>query len=283
MGQTRLLSCVTTSAVGFCRARFTPADEELPVTIISDVHDYGVEHYISIGSESAKYSARGQIKFHKGDRTLLKNRGLTPEQTQFRFVHRQFLAFLFNMYRNRTEDSSMDLDLLNSIQLHFTAETGPKVFVLALNGEAAGRSLWTLSMRHKTTFTAKIPKGQTALRFAGIFFRASTGLKVTGPDLWNFYLPKGENIEKESTMWLEQSRTLNWVTLLAVTLSGIVLLLILRLLLKPIGIVEIADIYVDRLHGDESIHVAEGKHLSESGDSNEVRLSFSFSDSTENL
>lgn len=243
MGVTRLVPCLTSSAPGFSFENFEKTDAEMQVIITTDIHDYGAEHYLSIGSESAKYTARGYMTH--GGKSIVKNRAGSFERAQeVAFIHRQLVAFLYNIYRNQTGDTRMNIERLSNTNFTVTKETGPNVYVMMLNGNDSERALWTISMRYNTTFKAKIPKGRAALRFAGIVFRASHGLEVTGPDFWVLSATKGSPIANEELMWEEEARTVNWLTLALMLAGVIVALVILRLLLKPVGTIEILSSFV---------------------------------------
>lgn len=259
MGATRLVSCVTSSATGTSFKQFETTDEVVFVEMISDVHRYGADHYVSIGTQSAKYSARAYMAH--GGSSIMKN-GAQNSGKQFFFMHRQLVAYLYNIYVIQTGDKRMNLERLQKIKFKEEGGAGPQKYVIMSNGNAVGRAAttahWTLSNRHKTTFNATVPTGLAALRFAAIFFRASHGVSVTGPNMWILSTTKGREIEKEVLLWEEEARSVNWLSLLLMLLIGMAVLAILHSLLKPVGMIEIVNTFIQETQEEYTL-AANGK------------------------
>lgn len=278
MGNTRLIPCVTTNAPSLSFSNFSKTDEEVPVTIISDVHNYGVEHFISIGTESANYSARAHLGFLNRVPTLVENRELAAKKAKYEFLHFHFVAYLFNIYNNKTNDPDMSLKRLNSIDLNFSSYPGPNVFVIELQDASSGSSLWVVSVRHKTNFKAIVPKGESALRFAAVYFRATHALEVSGPDIWYIKMSKGITSQNVQGLWLEQSRSLNWISLILLSVLCILVLVTLRILLKPAGVIEIANAYIELSNWNGGFGVGD-KNVTDKDDyDSQVQVTFTCSD-----
>lgn len=260
MGVTRIVPCVTSSTSDLTSDEFDVTDETLDVTMRSDVHQYGIEHYVSIGGESAKYSARVHTS-NIGATTVMKVRA-EDRGLQFHFIHRQIIAYLFNMYVQETEDDSMNLARLNAINFNHSLENGPTVFAMRMNEVAARINRETTSMRHTTNFKAKVPKGLAALKFIAIVLRASHGVEVTGPDMFILRPSSGNLASREILQWQEEARSLNWLSLLLMLLASFTLLGILRFVLKSVGVIEILQTVINHMHG-EWVGAGEGQQRNE--------------------
>lgn len=219
--------------------------EYVEVEISTDEHKYGANHNISIGDLKGMYASRAFFRRPKvASRILPKRRLKTRHEDEKKVIHRQFIAMVFNLYNNRTKDKKATLDMLNSIDFEkgFKSEPGPNVDILQVNKRST--PVRVTSTRFRTKFEAVVPKGVAALQLAKLVLKASVGIGVSGPDVYDLKMGSGQVARAESTMWEEESRSLNWLSLLLILIIAGAILLLLRAELRPSGTAEIAGLLV---------------------------------------
>lgn len=247
-GNTRITPCL--SAVGNLNSdeQFERVTDPVEMEFISDTHEFGAEHRITIGDDSAEYRTIVYFALEDKSRKIMRKRAqyFTRQAAVF-YVQQQFVAYLFTEYTRRTKDTKLDLEYLKSLNFDTKIDDGPNIIITQINKQERFRKV--TSTRHITKVTGNIPRGPPALRFAVAYLKGSTGLSVQTPDLNDMDVGSSSTWGVERRMWQEQSRLLNWLTLTIVLLASLVILAILRHLLKPIGTAEIAGAFVSRQVG----------------------------------
>lgn len=254
-GLGRITACLTSSILQASFEQFQVVADAVDVTISSYQHEFGLEHEVIIGNQSASYSARVDFRLGDGRSRLMPQRTRYFDKgLQLAFMHKQYVAFLFNAYARETGDSSMDLERLNSIDFLFKVDQEPfPIDVIQLNGDAFGQFRRVNSVKHTTELKRVVmPRGKAALRFAQLCFAASTGIVVSGPDNNDLQLGTGNTVPMPSVMWQEDARVLNWLSL-TILLCGLLLLLaVARASLNPTGTAEMASKVVEEAVGAPS-------------------------------
>lgn len=250
-GNTRVNPCLTasgdTSILEDKDNVFTEADSNVTMAIVSDMHEFGADHEITIGdvtgNSSAKYIARAYFSLGDRRRKLLRKRSLYYTwEASVKFLHRQYVAFLFNHYVRKTNDTRMNFERLKKLEFTFETDTGPLINISQVSARQRFRE--AASQRHKTTVTGILPRGPEAFRLGTAVLKASTGIAVEGPDLNDYDMGSGSTWAREALMWREESRSLNWLSLTVVLCCALLIYGALRYLLKPIGTAEIAGAFV---------------------------------------
>lgn len=249
-GNTRINPCLTASGAVERPDPFQLVDDDVDFQFQSRVHEFGAEHTITIAGEVAHYSAR--VYFTLGDRRrklLRKRTHFFQRPARTAYLHRQFLAYLFNHYVRKTNDTRMNFARLNATDWHFEFDMNDQLPIIQLNRENVFRMV--SAIKYTTKARGVFPRGPEAFRLGAAVLKASTGVRVTFPDLNDFDMGSGSTWPREALMWREESRVLNWFGLLVVLAAAIALYACLRFLLKPIGTAEIAGVWVGRKVGAE--------------------------------
>lgn len=249
-GNTRISACMSSDLPGNTIESFENVTEPVDVEIRSDFHEFGTEHYINLGEVSAMFSSRAYFKLGKrsedlkggGGRLMRKSDMSAPREATIAAVHKQYVAYLFTQYRNKTKDESMNLERLNGIDFSFERSSGPMADIIVMN--EAKRILQRPTRRYTTRFRAVVPRGQAALRFARPHLKASTAVAVSGPNSRDLEMGSGSTIVSMGVVWLEEFRSLNWLSLSVVLLFVLIILMLLRWSLKPVVMAEMAGLYV---------------------------------------
>ncbi|CDF77553.1 unnamed protein product [Chondrus crispus] len=255
-----ILSTCVTATVNRNTDSFQSVTDPVDVEIRSDLHRFGSNHFLRIGSENNNYSAKAYFRLGKfGERIsdafetsgkgrlMSKSDMSASRERTISAVHRQFVAFLFSTYRLSTKDDSMNVKRLNEIDFTFDVSEGDGVDVVVVNREK--RLLKVPSRRYTTRFTAVSPRGNAAMNFADTFFKGSIGMAVVGPNTRDLMLPSGSTIENKGVIWREKFRVLNWLSLTFILLAAFSLLMYLRHSLKPVVMAEMAGLYVSEALG----------------------------------
>lgn len=249
-GNTRISACMSSDLPSNSIDAFEKVTEPVDVEIRSDFHEFGTEHNINFGAVSANYSSRAYFQLGRasnlpangGQRLMRKSDMSTPRESTIAAVHKQYVAYLFTPYRNKTKDESMNLERLNSIDFTFERSSGEMVDIIVIND--GKRILQRPSRRYTTRFRAVVPRGNAALRFAIPHFKASTAITVSGPNSRDLSMSSGSTIVSVGVVWLEEFRSLNWLSLSVVLLFVLIILVLLRWSLKPVVMAEMAGLYV---------------------------------------
>lgn len=242
--KTTINTCVVSSMSPIEFDTFERAEGNVPMTITSDMHPYGAEHNVTIGDDSAYFSARAYVTFDDDRVRVLRQRTIFRSRAaQVHTFHKNLVGYLLSAYQRATNDDRITLDFMKDLE--FTSETfeGPP-YTITQVGDGSG-FVRAQSTQHKTQLTALLPRGPAALRFAQSVIKASTAIGVTSADVTDLLEDEGESIA-EAVVWRDPSRRLNWLSLLIMSLSALFILFALRLCLKPIATQEIADVLVAR-------------------------------------
>lgn len=253
-GNNQLSLCMVSNKTGTFMGPFELSPEEVRMTITSDIHDFGVEHMVTIGNLSAKYIGRGYFTLgninliNKGNR-FLRERESIEREVAVALVHKQLLAFLFSQHRSRTKNSSMTIESLEALHFDFVIGTGDPVKIIKSGNKTRFREV--LPARYITTVTGIIPNGAEALRFTHAFLKGATGVALTGPDMKDLQVETGNTVEVKGWLWTESSRKLNLLSLSIFLCAACFILFSLRHFLVPVSTADIAAELVTREVGAE--------------------------------
>lgn len=250
-GNNQLSLCVTTNRSSTTSDKLELNDDEVDVTLTSDVHDFGVEHYVRFGNETVKFISRAY--FTLGDeknRMLRRRETLSGKEQAVMLIHKQYIAYLFSRYKRTASSPHITLDKLEALRFKFEAKTGPPVRIIKVLGK--GRFLQVMTTRHVTNVTGVIPRGAEAFRYAHAFLKGSIALAMAGPDESDLNLGNGDVHARKSWLWKESTRKLNWLTLMILLGVASTILMSLRLTFSPVGTAEIAGSFVTRAVGAET-------------------------------
>lgn len=250
-GGTTMNTCLLSSLSPIEFEAFKVAEDEVNITIISDIHKYGAEHEIIIGEDSAVFSMRAYFSLSDHRVRILKQRTIFRNRARdMRVVHKNYVGYLFSAYERATNDSRMSFERLKELYLEdFTTENGPLVDITQIgNGTGVVR---TESTRHITKARGIIPQGIAALRFGQSLFKASTAVAITIADEDDLFENEGE-WSTEAIVWRDTARDLNWLSLLILLLGALCILFVLRLFLKPIATQDVAGVLVSRAADEEA-------------------------------
>lgn len=243
-GATRINLCVTSDAQR--SMEFLSLSDTTPVhsEIISDIHDYGAEHKVTIGDLSVTYSARAYFTLHDKKARLMKSvpqSGFEKEQIQV--VHQQFIAHIFNslLAAKKFKEEAVDEEMgkINSITYDLTSMEGPDVIVLQ-TGSIIQRSK---SRRYVSNVDGVLPRGTPVLRIGQQIFRGSTAISIAEPEEEELFLEEGK-LSRQTIIWQEKVRKLNWLSMLIICISALVVQALLRFKLKPVTTAYIAGLWV---------------------------------------
>lgn len=242
-GNTRVTPCLSSTGNLSSELPFEKFTDPVEMEFTTDTHEFGARHYIKIGEHWGEYRTMIYFTLDDMSRKIMRKRAyhFTKPASVF-YKHQQFVAYLFNEYTRRTNDTSMNLERLQSLKFNTTVEDGPNVIIAQINGQERFRK--AISTRHITKLRGVIPRGPPALRFAIAYLKGATGLSVRNPDINDMDIGSSSTWGVKRRMWREESRLLNWLTLTIVLAASLLLLGILRSLLKPIGTAEIAGVFV---------------------------------------
>lgn len=245
---TRISGCVATDLNFDNITLFSVNTNNLPMRITSRIHDYGADHTLAIGADTASYSAR--TFFTLGDRQSRLMRAFETarqEPDQLRLIHAQLVAYLFSSYRNALEqqDSSMNLTRLRSLELRFRRDgSGGTMDVLQLPGRSRNVTFRT----YVTEVQGVVPNGIAALRLGHQFFRGMSAVVVRPGDAEDLFVESGVG-RVEVVSWQETVRRLNWLTMGIVVVATLVGLVVVRVWLRPATTADVAGAFVKRAVG----------------------------------
>lgn len=240
-GFTKLNGCVETDLSMSLIELFKPTKDVVNLKIVSQMHDYGSDHEVTIGNDSAIYRKRVFFTLKDRNLRLMKSSRTSENETeQMNIIHRQFVAYIFTVYHRalKNRDPNMNLARLQSLKFFFKKNSESlKMDILHTPlKQVVGRE-------YITNVKGVLPKGSTVLRFAQQYFRGTAAIVVAPPDRKDLILEKG--IEESTVeVWKEKTRVVNWLSLLIFTLACLIVLFILRCIFKPSNIADIAGVYV---------------------------------------
>eukprot|EP00177_Eucheuma_denticulatum_P004860 GFKZ01008821.1.p1 GENE.GFKZ01008821.1~~GFKZ01008821.1.p1 ORF type:complete len:501 (-),score=55.82 GFKZ01008821.1:871-2373(-) len=247
---TRINGCVSSSVSGRPVVGFNLTDTVIDCEIVSDFHEYGAEHSVTIDGDTGMYSTR--VYFTLGDeraRVMLEGPMPRFQDQQVNTLHHQFVAYLFSIYSRETrhldQERRVGVETINAVETRsFSREDGPRVRVVDLPDSEEE----VPSRRFVTQFRGVIPRGTPALRLAQHFFRGAAAISVQNGDMTDFFIESGRE-EAEAVVWQETVRALNWLSLGIILIGSMIVLAVARQLLRPLTTSDIAGIYVKKAVG----------------------------------
>lgn len=243
-GGTSVSSCVTADLSARAEL-FERATEMVEVRIVSDVHEFGAEHFVRVGNVEGRFSARAFFRLSRGRVRVMRQREkFYLKMGRVSVLHRQYVALLFNAYRREIEDGDMGVDRLNGLNFSTVVDTtGPQVEILR-RGNGTKGYYSEFSTRYVTRVKGVIPGGDAAVRFAHSVFK--DGIAIRARDVWHgrdLFVGGVEEVVVED-VWRERGRVVNVVSLGLALLGAVVVLVGLRGLLRPCHTAEIAELAV---------------------------------------
>lgn len=247
---TRINGCVSSSVSGRPVVGFNLTDRVVGAEIVSDFHEYGAEHTVTIDGDRGRYSTR--VYFTLGDeraRVMSEGPRSRFEEQEAETLHHQFIAYLFSIYSRETRhlgpEGQIGIEAVNAVETpSFKREDGPPVRVVDL----PDAEIEVSSRRYVTEFRGVIPRGTPALRLAQHFLRGAAAISVQNGDMTDFFIEGGVE-EAKAVVWQETVRILNWLTMSIILIASMIVLAGARKLLKPMTTSDIAGIYVKKAVG----------------------------------
>ena len=248
-GSTRISACVSMQTAEKARREFINREynESISVEIATDIHDYGAEHQVKIGTLKASYSARAYFTLHDGRTRMMKSEPQSKhEKKRVTAAHKQYIAALFTsvMRAKKVKNGTEDLDKSNKLSFVSNEIEGHEIEVLG----SGKHSHKVKSRRYISNVAGEMPGGYFALRVAQHAFRASSGMTLSGGGTEDLFLT-GEVQYQKSVVWSEQVRLLNWLSLLMICTTCLALQVPLHCFLKPISTAYIAGLWVEHSFG----------------------------------
>lgn len=247
--ENQLSACMASTLLSTSAQLFPVAKDKIDVTIQSNAHEFGAEHYLTIDGLPATFVARAYFALGDGKNRIMRKRAsYFNKERAMGLVHKQFIAYLFNYYNlQRPGDAQMSLQRLKDLDFSFSTTNGPAVSIMQVRGKKRFRQV--ISTTHMTKVSGVIPSGPEALRFAQAVLKGSTAISLAGPDENDLEMGSGNTSSRLAVMWYETARTLNWLSLFVVFMIALAMYAFLRVLLKPIGTAEIAGFFVTEAVG----------------------------------
>ncbi|CDF35736.1 unnamed protein product [Chondrus crispus] len=249
-GSTRISTCVTmlteNTTMEFMDIEY---NESVKVEITTDIHDYGAEHEVRIDDLSANYSARAYFTLHDGKMRLMKSISQSEhEKKQVEAVHKQFVGAMFTavMREKKVKNGTDVLDESNKIKFSSNDMEGQHIEVL----QSKQKTHTVKTRRYKSTMTGVMPTGLIALHVAHHVFQGSAAITLGGGDTEDLFLNEGLQSRK-SIVWAEPVRKLNWLSLLLICWTCLLLQIPLYLLLRPASTAYIAGLWAKHKVGAE--------------------------------
>lgn len=236
--------CLTVNGSSSVLSRFVTTTEKVTLNITTDLHKYGADHTITIGNQTQTYLSRCYFRLGDGkNRILSLRRRFFNAEMRIAFVHKQYVAYLFNVYNRDTgTDSSMNSERLGTLEFNFTSALGPMVKIIQINRRKRFREV--MSIRHTTTVTGVIPQGRAALQLGQAVLSGASAVMIGAPAQYDLMMGSGNTAGNRALMWRENARKLNWLSLNIILAATMVVFFGLRFVLKPLATVDIAEIYV---------------------------------------
>lgn len=253
---TRITPCLTSSISqfepGVFTEKFDDSAKPIQMNITSDLHEYGMKHSISIGDDSAQYSAMAYCVLNDEKGRIVPNRIVKGNrQAGMKYVHNMLIGFLFSAYKNDTSDSRITAELLTKLKIKTENTQGPDVYIIKINN--AEKFVRVVSDRYTTIVKGAPPIAHApALSFARTVLKSTIAIRVMGPDVVDLLMGSGSKAENIGVLWYESSRSLNWLTLIVLLLGALLVLVWVRLSLQSISASDIAGMLVkDIVHADK--------------------------------
>lgn len=132
----RIHNCIATSLRSSFLPPFHDIDEDVDLKIVSDMHDYGAEHIVTIGNSSASYSTRVLFNLQYQKPRLMRQKSRPANEDHLMdIVHNQCIAFPFFIYWLATKNESITVEQISTLNVNTTRSPGPHVAVFIVNGK----------------------------------------------------------------------------------------------------------------------------------------------------
>lgn len=238
-GHTAIIVCIETDKDVKPPQLFERAIANVMVVITSRFHRYGADHDFTIGNDTTKYRTRAYYRLDDGRLRLMSAmEGLKKESEISDAMHKLLISYLCSAYQRETEDASMNLKRLNDLSIDFQPLGTEFVHVLP------SRSLREEARSYRTVVEGILPQGLAAFHVAQNVFGGAAALKVVDGDTNDYFLDSLQIEEKEGVIWEETIRLVNWLSITIVLIISGLILLLLRFLLRPVSMAEIASYFV---------------------------------------
>lgn len=250
-GRTQINGCVTSGITENEFDLFSKVSDSVRIEIVSQLHEFGAEHKVNIGEDSATYQARAFFSLDgdgEDSRVMREGRPSPNEKEQIHGIHKQYIAFLFSAYNDAVgdEDTSMNLTRLNGLKFNHTVlKENMNVSVIKIKEKEIIRK----SRGYKTEVSGILPSGSPALRLAQDMFRGLTAIEVSEPDdKEDLFVQQGPT-RKRGPVWQESGRVVNWLSMVIAVSGAFVLLIVMRIWLRSVGIADVAGGWVRKSVG----------------------------------
>lgn len=251
-GDTQIITCLTSTVLPFEPAMFVRRfDEDAPplkLTISTDLYEFGMNHNVTIAGAAEEttqeYSSLAYYTMNDKKERIMPTRTMKGNNLAgMRHVHGIVVAFLFNKYKGDTNDTRVTPAFLNTLKIATKFMPGPEISVVKRGVEE--RFHRVVSERYVTTVT-NMPAVEPGpvFSFSRLIFKATAGIRITGPDVNDVMLGSGTWTSQKTEMWFETSRSMNWLTLLIALLFAFLLLIWVRFSFKSVSPTDIAGILV---------------------------------------
>eukprot|EP00177_Eucheuma_denticulatum_P003641 GFKZ01006601.1.p1 GENE.GFKZ01006601.1~~GFKZ01006601.1.p1 ORF type:complete len:512 (+),score=62.62 GFKZ01006601.1:132-1538(+) len=245
-GPTRLNGCVTTDIPVHDLSVLSPTSSPTTLTLTSDLHEFGSDHRVDLANNTANYTARGFFTLSDGQSRMMSQEvSFAPdvEALLVEAMHRQYVAYLYSLYeREVPEDGDMNITRLNGLRITFrpaTSDEQPDVLIFQRGAERLQRT----ARRYVTVVEGVVPVGVAALRLAHHFFRGTTAVAVAGGNVTDLMMEQGVR-DVPAVVWEEHARPMNWLSMFITVGAALVVLVVLRLRLRPVAMADIAGVWV---------------------------------------
>lgn len=259
---TRISPCLTSTIpqfqAGFFTEKFDDSVKPIQINITSDLHEYGMNHIISIGDASAQYSAMAYYVLNDRKSRIVPHRiRKGNQQPGMRYVHNMLIGFVFSAYKDDTGDSRITAKLLTDLKIKTENSVGPDVNIIKVNN--VEKFIRVVSDRYTTTVKGVPPiAAAPTLNVARTVLKSMSAIRVIGPDTKDLLMGSGGRSENIGVLWFESSRSLNWLTLIILLVGALVVLFWVRFWLHSVSAADIAGMHVKEVvHADKERFPAE--------------------------
>lgn len=253
-GATSVSTCITSDVAEDKGNIFEKTSGNVDYEIVSDLHKYGAEHVLTVGSDSAKYSARAYFTLADGlERLMPERREISRKEEQVYQMHRQYAAYLYTSYLRATKDKKrISAELLTeTVKFDHDQGTGDSVRIIKVSHPASpdDKFLTVPSTRFVTKFNGPSVGDETALKYAHTVLKSCIGVTVDRADMSDLIMASGRVEGQNVLVWSEDARDLNWCSLAIALFLSTTVLLVLRYFFRPVTTIDIAGRYVKQLVG----------------------------------
>lgn len=250
-GNNQLSLCMMSDRITNLREEPMVLDRNITLSIVSEVHQFGVQHMVTVLNRSARFIGRGYFTLDDSTNRMLRSReSLLNRGRAFRLIHRQYVAYLFSQYARLAPNATVSIEHLEALDFKFNSTDGDTIRVVQAIGNRIFRTVPTIL--HTTNVTGMIPHGNEALRFAHATLKGSIAVALGGPDETDLHMGLGDIVVRRGWLWRETTRKLNWLSLSILLLFSTAMLVVMRYIFAPVGTAEIAGTYVTEAVGAEA-------------------------------